>query len=282
MSTIVVMGPTGSGQSTFINALVPPKSSSHVRVEHSLESETNEVRHIEWVNDDGIRIKLVDTPGFDDAREGLTNTDVLSMIATFLEKEYKAQTSQITGLIYMHRIGKIRMGTTLDRNLGMFYKLCGQESLKNVVIVMTMQGEASPEEGWRHEQELLSNDSLFKPLVDGGAIIRCHDGARQSASEIVNYLLGKDHATTQIVRELVHERKSLEETAAGIELQNELRARLQKHRRELELLEGELKSATTPLAKREIVGEKNRVTRALVKCNGKRPVRFFLIIDKVI
>ncbi|KAI6118077.1 hypothetical protein F5141DRAFT_600191 [Pisolithus sp. B1] len=266
VQTIVIMGPTGSGKSSFINALVPPKLSSYIQAGHSSESETNEVRHIEWVNDDGVRIKLVDAPGFDDAREGSSDTDVLNMIASFLEKEYKAQTSKLVGLIYMHRVNDIRVGRTSGQNLRMFYKLCGQDSLKNVVIVVTTQNEVTPEE-WHREQELLSSDYLFKSLVDGGAIVRRHDGARGSASEIVNCLLCKEHATTQIVRELVHERKTVEETSAGVELQSELRASLQKHRRELEVLGGQLQSATTPMAKRELVEQKSMVEQSISSLN---------------
>ncbi|KAI6097379.1 hypothetical protein EDD16DRAFT_1499425 [Pisolithus croceorrhizus] len=261
-----MMGPTGSGKSAFINALIPPKSSSYIQVGHWFESETDEVRHIEWVNDDGLRIKLVDTPGFNDAREGPTDTEVLKMIASFLEEEHKAQMSKIVGLIYMHPVSDTRVGGTLGRNLRMFYKLCGQDSLKNVVIVVSTRNEVTPEE-WRRKQEILSSDNLFKPLVDGGAIVRRHDGARGSASEIVNCLLGKDHATTQIVRELVHERKALEETSAGVELRSELRASLQKHMRQLEILEGELKLATTPLAKKELVEQKSTVKQSMSNLN---------------
>lgn len=221
-------------------------SSSYIRVRQSPKSETNQVREIEWIN------------------------DVLNMIAAFLEKEYKAQTSKLTGLIYMHRchrINDIKLQDTSGRNLRMFHKLCGQNSLNNVVIVTTIQAEVTSAEGWPHEQELLSSDSLLKPLVDGGAVVKRHDGARRSASEIIDYLLSKEHTTPQIVRELVHEHKTLEETAAGIELQTELRASLRRHRRELETLENELKSVTTPLAKRELVGRKKGVEQSISSLN---------------
>jgi len=34
---------------------------------------------------DGRRITLVDTPGFDDSRQGVSDTDVLESIANFLQ-----------------------------------------------------------------------------------------------------------------------------------------------------------------------------------------------------
>ena len=34
---------------------------------------------------DGRRVTLVDTPGFDDSRQGVTDTDILAKIANFLQ-----------------------------------------------------------------------------------------------------------------------------------------------------------------------------------------------------
>jgi hypothetical protein len=36
---------------------------------------------------DGVSVTLVDTPGFDDSREGVTDTDILGKIADFLQEE---------------------------------------------------------------------------------------------------------------------------------------------------------------------------------------------------
>ena len=66
---------------------MPPGTSTNIKVGHSLKSETSEVQPVCWDAEDGTRIKLVDTPGFDDSREGVTDVQVLKMIATFLTKE---------------------------------------------------------------------------------------------------------------------------------------------------------------------------------------------------
>ena len=42
------------------------------------------MKTIHWTNQDGVGIDLVDTPGFDDSHEGVTDADILAMIATFL------------------------------------------------------------------------------------------------------------------------------------------------------------------------------------------------------
>ena len=66
---------------------MPPDVAKSVKVGHGLESETNRVQPFPWVTEDGTRIKLVDTPGFDDSRKGVTDVQVLKMIATFLTEK---------------------------------------------------------------------------------------------------------------------------------------------------------------------------------------------------
>ncbi|KAI6158652.1 P-loop containing nucleoside triphosphate hydrolase protein [Pisolithus thermaeus] len=266
LKTIAVMGPTGSGKSTFINSLVPPGSTSGTRVGHSLRSETNKIQPVELDNGNGLSFKLVDTPGFDDSREGITDIDVLSMIAAFLVQE--EEHSMLAGLIYMHRISDTRMGGTARRNLRVFHKLCGQDSLKNVVVVTTMWDKVTLEEGERRERELQSSETLFKPLLDEGAVMCRHDGTPASALGIIDYLLRiQDHATTQIVHELLYDQKTLENTAAGTEIQSELRAILQKHSADIKSLEEEMRSATTASAKDEIAVQKRELELSADKLN---------------
>ncbi|KAI6123085.1 hypothetical protein EV401DRAFT_2261188 [Pisolithus croceorrhizus] len=266
LKTIAVMGPTGSGKSTFINSLVPPGSTSGTRVGHSLRSETNKIQPVELDNGNGLSFKLVDTPGFDDSREGITDIDVLSMIAAFIRQE--EEHSMLAGLIYMHRISDTRMGGTARRNLRVFHKLCGQDSLKNVVVVTTMWDKVTLEEGERRERELQSSETLFKPLLDEGAVMCRHDGTPASALGIIDYLLRiQDHATTQIVHELLYDQKTLENTAAGTEIQSELRAILQKHSADIKSLEEEMRSATTASAKDEIAVQKRELELSADKLN---------------
>lgn len=254
---IVIMGPTGTGKSSFVRNAVPPALSGNVKVGHNLQSETSEVQPIGWVNDDGVNIKLVDTPGFDDSRDGVTDTDVLKMIAHFLEKEYHGAVSRIAGLIYVHRITDTRMGGRSQSNLRMFHKLCGDDSLKNVAIITTMWDKVTTEEGQRREQELRSGHNLFKPLLEKGAVMERYDGTRQSASNIINYLLGKESTTVQIVRELVEEHKSLEETAAGAELRGIINALLEKHKKEICEMQEKMKREVEEIRK-DMMAEKKK------------------------
>lgn len=56
-------------------------------VGHSLHSETSEISCAKYLNSDGRIVTLMDTPGFDDSREDLSDVDILRMIGEFLTTE---------------------------------------------------------------------------------------------------------------------------------------------------------------------------------------------------
>jgi predicted GTPase len=58
----------------------------NIRIGHDLESQTFDITTSRYIQD-GISVTLVDTPGFDDSREGITDTDILGKMADFLQKE---------------------------------------------------------------------------------------------------------------------------------------------------------------------------------------------------
>lgn len=93
------------------------------------------------------------------------------------------------------------------RRIGLFHQSCGLHSMKHVAIITTMWDKVASQIRERREKEL---ETLFKPLLDKGAVIRCHD--KISAAAIIDHLL-KEHATPQSAHEF--ENNILpEETAA--------------------------------------------------------------------
>lgn len=95
----------------------------------------------------------IDFPGFNDSHEGVTDTNILWEFTASLELKYAPNLPSITvpewifcrlnndkklsGIIYLHKIIDVRMEGVLVCNLRIFWKLCGNDALTNVVIMTT-------------------------------------------------------------------------------------------------------------------------------------------------
>ncbi|KAI5989615.1 P-loop containing nucleoside triphosphate hydrolase protein [Pisolithus orientalis] len=231
-----VMGATGSGKSTFINCA----SGSDLPVGKGLESCTVDVRTSKPFLLNGKIVTLIDTPGFDDTTR--SDTDILSSIAAYLSNTYE-HGAKLAGVIYMHRISDFRMGGTSKRNFRIFRELCGDNTLKNVIIVTNMWGNVDQKLGEAREKELTTNDKFFKPVLEKGARMMRHHGTQASAHTILRYLVNSQAATLAIQHELVNERRDLAHTAAGAELARALKDQANRHDEELKKLRSEMEAA---------------------------------------
>ncbi|KAF6753698.1 P-loop containing nucleoside triphosphate hydrolase protein [Ephemerocybe angulata] len=221
------MGATGSGKSTFINTAC---GTQELEVHSGLSSCTDEVQLSHPFVLDGCQVRLIDTPGFDDTTK--SDTDILKMIAMFLSSAYDSGKT-LAGVIYVHRISDHRMGGISRRNLRMFRRLCGDDPLKNVVIVTNKWNEVNEELGKRREHELRTQDTFFKPVLDYGAVMVRHNNSKESAHRILGYLIDKERTT---LPEMSIEEKGIDETAAGEEINKVLIAQAKAHRKQMEEL----------------------------------------------
>ncbi|CAL1717185.1 unnamed protein product [Somion occarium] len=233
---IAVMGATGTGKSTFINLA----SGANLAVGDGLKSCTSEVLYSHEFILDGRRVLLIDTPGFDDTT--VSDTDILKMIALHLQTTYE-QGVTLSGILYLHRISDPRMGGVSRRNFTMFRKLCGDETLDNVLLVTTMWGNVDPERGASRERELESDDILFKPVLEMGARMVRHDNTPERAHDILRMIMKNRRQALRIQRELVDEHKDISETGAGAELGRELAELAKKHREELKEIQEDMEAA---------------------------------------
>ncbi|KZP07740.1 hypothetical protein FIBSPDRAFT_679870, partial [Athelia psychrophila] len=206
-----VMGATGSGKSTFVNLL----SGSTLHVGKGLRSCTSDVEATAPFDFQGRRLVMFDTPGFDDTTK--SDTDILKLVATYLATTYE-HGAKLAGVIYMHRINDIRMGGIAVRNFGMFRKLCGDKSLKNVAIVTNFWSEVDPAVGDAREAELRGDDTFFKPVLEKQAKLLRHDGTLAAAHAVIAQIVDNQPMALLIQEELVDEHKSISDTAAGVEV----------------------------------------------------------------
>ena len=123
----------------------------------------------------------------------------------------------------------------------MFRELCGDTSLKNVVLVTNMWGEVSQDVGEAREQELITN--FFKPVLDKDAQLARHHNTAESAHDIIRSIMKNRPMALQIQRELVDEKKNIIDTAAGEAVNKELNEHIRRHQAELKVIQEEMKQA---------------------------------------
>ncbi|EGO57913.1 hypothetical protein NEUTE1DRAFT_63272, partial [Neurospora tetrasperma FGSC 2508] len=209
---ILVMGVTGAGKSTFVNALKPES----VTVGHTLESTQAPPQAIQiFLNEEQTRsVTVVDTPGFDDTRR--SNTQILAEITEYLVTQYALRVP-LRGIIYMHSIHDNRMKHSSRQFLEMFQLLCGDEALRKVKFVTTHWDNIDPEregEALRREQQLL--DEWWAPMLGKGSSNTQFSGSHDSAEGIVLDLMSDDESIVlEVQRELVDCDMELGETKAG-------------------------------------------------------------------
>ena len=149
--------------------------------------------------------------------------------------------SKLAGVIYIHRISDKRFTGITGRNFKMFRELCGDTTLKNVILVTNMWGEVSRDIGEAREDEL-TND-FFKPVLDKGAQMARHHNTAQSAHDIIRRIMKNRPVALQIQRELVDEHKDIVDTAAGEVINQELKEQIRKHQVELRMVQEEMMQA---------------------------------------
>ena len=117
------------------------------------------------------------------------------------------------GVIYIHRISDNRFSGINGRNFNLLRKLCGDSTLKNVVIVTNMWTGDSQDVSEAREKEL--SGKFFKPALDMGAQMARHYNTTKSAHSILRRITNNHPLVFQIQREMVDEEKYFADTAVG-------------------------------------------------------------------
>ncbi|KAJ4480258.1 P-loop containing nucleoside triphosphate hydrolase protein [Lentinula aciculospora] len=266
---IALMGNTGTGKSSFIKLLTGNDS---VRVGDSLDSETDDVVNIAFTDPvSGRKVVLVDTPGFDDSRDGRTDTEILRKISEFMINEYD-QHRKLNGAIFFHRMSDPRFGGQSRRSLRIFRELCGAATYKNVVVLTTFWDKVNETEGETREEELMSNSNFFKDLVDGGARFMRHDQKNSGARQVLDHIFTLVPTTVQIQNEIRVEGKSLEETAAGSVHREEINRMIAMHQKEMQDLTSEIASVkqNNMTLKRELEDERKDLEKKILRWEDEK------------
>jgi len=237
IALVAIFGATGTGKTTFVN----DASGGELRIGHNSHACTKDVERSPIFQVDGRNVVLFDTPGFDDTH--LSDTEILKRISGFLAASYQ-EGFMLTGIIYMHRITDIRVGGISRRTFNVFRKLCGKDSLSNVLLVTNMWSDPPTSQEIGRETELSTHADFFQPAIEQGATMvrRTHMNS-ESAHDIIRMLLQKDPIAMQVQQELVDEGKTLLDTGAGREVEHELIMAAEKHKAEMSELKTEMEDA---------------------------------------
>ncbi|KIM38110.1 hypothetical protein M413DRAFT_12873 [Hebeloma cylindrosporum] len=209
---ILVLGVTGAGKSSFINAILEEE---RMNVGHSLASCTAELG-VGYVDEEktkgypflkNYRLVFVDTPGLNDS--SMEDFQILEMIATWFKQAYVslftklhrlteghnsyARGSKIGGVLYLHDITTSRFDSAAREHLRIFTGLCGDGPIQKVVLATTKWGLNSPNSE-NHETQLITE--YWKPLIDQGAHVRRYDTGHESAWNVITPFLTPINVTT--------------------------------------------------------------------------------------
>lgn len=177
---------------------------------------------------------------------------------------------KLSGIIYLHRITDTRMTGNSRTNIRMFKRLCGEDTLKNVVIVTNMWGKfpASAEEV--REQQLRTDELFYKPILDRGGVMLRHDNTEQSAREILRHLIRNHPEALKIQKEIVDEKKDVTQTQACELLDREAR---EQYRQAIQRLEERMARALKikdEETQADIQREKQEMDEKLAKVEHER------------
>ena len=183
-------------------------------------------------------VRFIDTPGFDDT--DTKDSDILKIIWEHISS---IKGLRLSGLLYLHRITDDRVGGTAMKNLRMFQKLVGDDSMKNVVLVTTMWGKLQPsDDGDARVKQLTETGKFWGGMITSGAKHDKYDGTGEDALRIIHMMVKNAPCKLQIQEELDNGQE-LADTAAGKEVADRLETLKLHHAEEISGLKQELSLA---------------------------------------
>ncbi|KAL5632454.1 hypothetical protein ACGC1H_005423 [Rhizoctonia solani] len=173
---VLVLGRSGIGKTSFINAICSPNPSGIVP---QYQSTTEVVTYRTELSE--TRFKLIDTPGFDNV--GLDDIGVCTKIAEyFWDERYSLG---VNGIIYVHQAGDSLRSRSLRRYLTVlsrvFLGAAGMRRLTIFIPRIDPQGLGAAQ----INEELQDSNSILSQASTMGARVTCASGELEGFTNIV-------------------------------------------------------------------------------------------------
>ena len=170
---------------------------------------------------------------------------------------------KLAGVIYLHGISDQRFTGIARRDFGMFRELCGDSTVKNVILVTNMWGDVAAGVEEARERELVQE--FFRPVLDKAAQFTRPYNTVKSSHDIIRCILKNQPTALRIQRKLVDEHKDIADTATGQTINNELNGQIRRHKAELEAVREEMEALVEEdeETRQELEEETRRIQREI-------------------
>ena len=135
------------------------------------------------------------------------------------------------------------MAGTPFKNLRTFKKLVGSGKMSSVALVSTMWSVSSGQDEEDRDRRLRETPEYWGDMIKEGTRPHRHHGDRASAIKIIIPLLGKKPTVLNLQKELVIEKKDLNRTEAGQEINAEMNKQREALERKIDLTKEEMTRA---------------------------------------
>ena len=167
---------------------------------------------------------------------------------------------KLAGIVYLHRITDSRMAGTPHRSFRTFGELCGDQAVKNVVLVTTMWDKVQRDTGVRRENELFEN--YWKTMINYGASTARFSNSADSAWKIIDPILKQRESEVLLLQEeLVDLKRAVSETQAGKTLYSDLQRLLAEQRDTVRSLAEQAREQSNPQLAQRLEVELKRIQK---------------------
>lgn len=142
---------------------------------------------------------------------------------------------QLKGVLYIHRITDIRFNRSSVKTFEILKGVVGPDALQNVLLVTSRWDGVTQATGSDRERQL--REKFWAYMLGRGSNMSRFLCDRDSAIALTGQLLCKDVVVLELQKEIVHQKKRLDQTAAGSLVNDNLDALKAQYEKELASLE---------------------------------------------